>query len=153
MRINTRVRYAIRMMADIAKHSGGEPVRVADIAGRQGLSKFYLDQLGAPLRHANLLKSVRGKKGGYMLNRVSNEIKLIDIIEAVDGPVCLMDCVLDPGQCDRSDFCECIGIWRDINAAMVTALEKYSLADLVDTSRSVSRLGSLCMAGRSAEEA
>lgn len=153
MRINTRVRYAIRMMADIAKHSGGEPVRVVDIAGRQGLSKFYLDQLGAPLRHANLLKSVRGKKGGYMLNRVSTKIKLIDIIEAVDGPVCLMDCVLDPGQCDRSDFCECIGIWRDINAAMVTALEKYSLADLVDTSRSVSRLGSLCMAGRSAEEA
>ncbi len=144
MRINTRVRYAIRMMADIARHGDGKPVRLRDIAERQGISKLYLSQLAPPLKRASLLKSVWGNQGGYLLNRGATEIKLLDIIEAVEGPVAVIDCVLDPGQCDRSDFCECIGVWRNINEGIVKTLESYSLADLAGNSRKLVRAGDVC---------
>ena len=144
MRINTRVRYAIRMMADVARHGDGEPVRLRDIAERQGISKLYLSQLAPPLKRAALLKSVWGNRGGYLLNRTATEIKLLDIIEAVDGPVSVIDCVLDPGQCERSDFCECIGIWRNINEGIVRTLESYSLADLAGEGRKPVRAGDVC---------
>ena len=129
MKINTRVRYAIRMMADIAKNGGGEPVPLKDVAERQGLSKLYLSQLATPLRNSSLLKSVWGNKGGYVLGRSARDINLLQIIEAVDGPVGVIDCVLEPEACDRMDYCECIGVWRDINAAITKILEKYSLDD------------------------
>jgi len=131
MRINTKVRYAIRMMADIAQQGQGEPVPLKDVADRQGLSKLYLSQLAAPLRNASLLRSVWGNKGGYVLGRPVGEINLLDIIEAVDGPVGVIDCVLDPETCDRIDYCECIGVWRDINDAIVRILERYTLDDLI----------------------
>jgi Rrf2 family cysteine metabolism transcriptional repressor len=152
MRINTRVRYAIRMMADIAKHSHGEPVRLRDVAARQNLPKMYLSQLTAPLKRAQLVKSIWGNRGGYELNRPASEITLLDIIEAVEGPIALLDCVLDPGQCERSDFCECIGVWRTINETIVATLEHYSLADLITKIRPVTRTGNSCVIGSLQEE-
>ncbi len=144
MRINTRVRYAIRMMADIAKHGHGEPIALHDIAERQGLPKMYLSQLAAPLKSAGLIKSIWGNRGGYVLNRAPAEISLLDIMEAVEGPVALLDCVLDPGLCIRSDYCECIGVWRTINESITATLEHYSLADLIRKSSPVRRTGNTC---------
>ena len=131
MKINTRVRYAVRMMADIARHESEGPVPLKEVAERQGLSKLYLSQLATPLRNASLLKSVWGNKGGYMLARPAAKIPLLEIIEAVDGPVGIIDCVLDPSLCDRSPYCDSINVWRDINTAMVEVLRKYTLDDLV----------------------
>ena len=146
MKINTRVRYAIRMMADIAQQGAGEPVPLKDVAERQDLSKLYLSQLAAPLRNASLLRSVWGNRGGYVLGRPADKINLLDIIEAVDGPVSMIDCVLDPETCDRIDYCECIGVWRDINDAIVRALEKYTLHDLIDMGEPLRRQGTICFA-------
>jgi Rrf2 family protein len=152
MRINTRVRYAIRMMADIAKYGHGDPVRLRDVADRQNLPKMYLSQLAAPLKRAQLIKSIWGNRGGYVLSRPASEISLLDIFEAVEGPIGLLDCVLDPGQCERSDYCECIGLWRTINETIVATLEHYSLADLVGKIRPVTRTGELCVIGAAREE-
>jgi Rrf2 family protein len=152
MRINTRVRYAIRMMADMAKHGHGDPVALHDIAARQNLPKMYLSQLTAPLKRAKLINSIWGNRGGYVLNRPASEISLLDIIEAVEGPVALLDCVLDSGACERSDFCECIGVWRTINETIVATLEHYSLADLVSKIRPVARTGNSCLIGPALEE-
>ena len=146
MKINTRVRYAIRMMADIAQHGAGEPVPLKDVAERQDLSKLYLSQLAAPLRNASLLRSVWGNRGGYVLGRPADSVNLKDIIEAVDGPVSMIDCVLDPETCDRIDYCECIGVWRDINDAIVRILEKYTLQDLIVTGEPPLRQGTTCFA-------
>jgi Rrf2 family protein len=137
MRINTKARYAIRMMADIAKHGRGLPIALKDVAERQDLPKHYLSQLTAPLKNSSLLKSVWGNKGGYVLGRSASEISLLEIFQAVDGPIKIMDCVLDPGSCDRADYCECVGIWRGVNDAIVRALEKYTLADLIGKNRPV----------------
>ncbi len=70
---------------------------------------------------------------------------LLDIIEAVEGPVSILDCVLDPGLCERSDYCECLGIWRDVNQSIVRVLESHSLADLIGRTWPVSRSGDLCV--------
>ncbi len=153
MRINTRVRYAIRMMADLAKHGGGQPVALHDVAARQNLPKMYLSQLTAPLKRGGLIKSIWGNRGGYVLNRPASEITLLDIIEAVEGPIALLDCVADPGGCERSDFCECVGVWRTINESMVATLENYSLADLISKARPVTRSGDLCRVDPAPEEA
>jgi Rrf2 family protein len=153
MRINTRVRYAIRMMADIAKYGHGDPVRLRDVAARQNLPKMYLSQLTAPLKRAKLIKSIWGNRGGYELNRPPSEISLLDIMEAVEGPVALLDCVVDAGLCERSDFCECIGVWRTINETIVATLEHYSLADLIGKIRPVARTGNSCLISPVLEEA
>ena len=145
MKINTRVRYAIRMMADIAKNGAGEPVPLKDVAERQDLSKLYLSQLATPLRNASLLRSVWGNRGGYALARPVDEINLLDIIEAVDGPISVIDCLQDPETCDRIDFCECIGVWRDINDSIVRTLENYTLNDLIKTAKPPTLPGMSCV--------
>jgi Rrf2 family protein len=145
MRINTKVRYAIRMMADIARHGSEGAVALKDVAARQQLPKLYLSQLAGPLKNASLLRSVWGNKGGYTLERPAARITLQDIMEAVDGPIGVLDCVLDPNLCERADYCECIGVWRQINEAIVRTLEQYTLADLVDKTRRPSlEQGRLC---------
>jgi Rrf2 family protein len=152
MRINTRVRYAVRMMADMAKHGHGEPVALRDIAARQSLPKMYLSQLMAPLKSAGLIKSFWGNRGGYVLNRPASEISLLEIIQAVEGPIALLDCVIDPTQCERSGYCEAIGVWRTINQTMVATLEHYSLADLIRKIQPGTRTGDTCLTGQAREE-
>ena len=132
MKLNTRVRYAIRMMADIARHCAERPVPLRDVARRQGLSKLYLSQLATPLRNAALLRSVWGNKGGYVLARPAEQINLRQIMEAVDGPVGIIECVENPETCARVPYCETFEVWRNINAAITGVLENYTLKDLVD---------------------
>ncbi|MCX6638241.1 MAG: Rrf2 family transcriptional regulator [Acidobacteria bacterium] len=132
MKISTRVQYALRMMADVARNGGqGEVVPVGDIARRQNLSRLYLSQLTVPLKNAGLLKSVWGNKGGFLLGRPAGAIKVLDIMEAVDGPVCLIDCIYDPNYCDRTANCECIRIWREVNEGIVRTLASCTLEDLI----------------------
>ncbi len=132
MRINTRACYAIRLMADVAKNSGdGRPVSLKDVALRQRLPKLYLSQLAIPLRNAAMLKSVWGNKGGFLLARPAAEITLLDIVETVDGPVGVMDCVLDPNFCDRVKACDCYSTFCTINREIVNTLARVKLKDLV----------------------
>ncbi|HEY8948527.1 MAG TPA: Rrf2 family transcriptional regulator, partial [Rhizomicrobium sp.] len=85
MRLSTKGRYAVMAMADLAAHEAGErPVSLAEIAKRQEISLSYLEQLFAKLRRGALVKSVRGPGGGYRLSRPSAEVRIADIIMAVD---------------------------------------------------------------------
>jgi len=131
MKLNTKARYAVRLMADIMKHGGEDTVPMKDVAGRQGLSKRYLSQLATSLKNAQLLKSVWGMNGGYKLSRPGREITILEIVEAVEGPIRIIDCVDDDEVCMRNDFCECRTLWKDINDVMVKKLESYTLEDLV----------------------
>jgi Rrf2 family protein len=132
MRINTRACYAIRLMADVAKHSGGSrPVSLKDVALRQRLPKLYLSQLTMPLRNSALLKSVWGNKGGFLLARPAGDITLLEIVETVDGPVGVMDCVLDPNTCDKVKTCDCFSTFCAINKEIVDTLKRVTLGDVV----------------------
>ena len=132
MRINTRACYAIRLMADVAKHTAdGRPVSLKDVAQRQRLPKLYLSQLTIPLRNSALLKSVWGNKGGFLLARPAGEVTLLDIVETVDGPVGVMDCVLDPNTCDKVKTCDCFSTFCAINKEIVDTLKRVTLGDVV----------------------
>ncbi len=144
MKINTRVRYAVRMMADIASHTAQGPVPLREVSERQGISRLYLSQLAAPLRNAGLLRSVWGNKGGYLPTRPPSEITLLEIIEAVDGPVAVLDCVVDAAFCDRAGKCTALSVWRDINAAIVRILKQYTLEDLVRAPRPTDPVAAVC---------
>src|SRR5262249_40752776 len=87
MRLSTKGRYAVMAMVDLAQHSDGNPVSLAEIAERQEISLSYLEQLFAMLRKGGLVKSVRGPGGGYLLAHNRNETRIADIILAVDEPI------------------------------------------------------------------
>src|ERR1041385_5538205 len=96
MRLSTKGRYAVMAMADLAGHENGRAVSLADIALRQEISLSYLEQLFAKLRRHGLVKSVRGPGGGYRLSRPAEEVRVADIILAVDEPIRATRCL--PGS-------------------------------------------------------
>ncbi len=136
------------MMADIAKHGNGGPVPLKDVAIRQDLSKLYLSQLATPLRNAALLRSVWGNKGGYVLARPSDQINLLEIMEAVDGPLSIIECVQAPGSCERAEMCESINVWRSINDAVTNTLQQYTLKDLAESEAAKGDSDLLCLPRR-----
>src|SRR3954451_2400562 len=87
MRLSTKGRYAVMAMVDLAKHSDGSPVSLAEIAERQEISLSYLEQLFAKLRRGGLVRSVRGAGGGYLLALPAGETRIGDIVLAVDEPI------------------------------------------------------------------
>lgn len=141
MRLSTRGRYALRMMADIARHGGdGLPVSLATVAARTDISRGYLEQLALALRAARLLKSVAGRRGGYLLARTPGEISLASVIEATIGPICVVDCVDSPEECPRAEDCECRLVYRLINSRITGVLDEYTLSDLLDPSSPLQRV-------------
>lgn len=135
MKISTRGRYALRMMLDVARNSDGtNPVSLAQIAERTGISRGYLEQLALSLRTARLVRGVSGRYGGYLLARPPADITIGQILEATLGPICVVDCIEDAELCPRSEFCECRVVYSLINRKVADVLEEYTLADLVEPS-------------------
>jgi Rrf2 family transcriptional regulator, cysteine metabolism repressor len=123
-------------MLDLARSAGTEmPVSLAAVANTEKLSRGYLEQLALSLRTAQLLRGVCGKGGGYRLAREPEEITVREVIEAVLGPINIVECVEKPNVCPRSDTCECRGVYVLINHRITEALEGFTLADLLDPER------------------
>ena len=133
MKISTRARYALRLMVDIArKYDGLHPVNLRRVAEGNDLSFGYLEQLMISLRNASLVRGLSGRKGGYILARPAEQIRLIEIVEAVIGPINLAVCVLNPENCWRSPICESRPIWVMLNTMIREVLDRYTLADMAE---------------------
>ena len=133
MRVSTRARYALRMMADVARNGGeSEPVSLGAVAGRTEISRSYLEQVALSLRAGGLLRSVSGRNGGYVLTSPAAEITIGRIVETLIGPICLVRCIDDPACCTRSENCEFLVLYRLINNRIVEVLKDHTLADLID---------------------
>lgn len=131
MKINTRARYSVRLMCDIETNGGGKPVPLKDTAERTGISRRYLEQLAIPLRSAALLRTARGMQGGYFLARPASEIMIREIIEAADGPIYILDCLVGKGEsCERAKDCPTRDVWGEINEGILETLSHYTLGDL-----------------------
>jgi len=131
MRISTRARYALRLMVDLVRqYDGSQPVHLRQIAEDNDLSHGYLEQLMISLRNASLVRGLSGRKGGYILARPAEEIRLTEIVEAAIGPINVVDCVLYPENCWRSPDCESRPLWVMINAQIKKTLDRYSLAQM-----------------------
>ncbi len=139
MRLSTKGRYAVMAMADLAGHAvesstETRPVALADIAERQDISLSYLEQLFAKLRRGGLVTSVRGPGGGYRLSRPSDQLRIADIIMAVDEPIAATRC--KPGAtkgCTKTGArCVTHDLWEELGQQIHVFLSSVSLADVVE---------------------
>ena len=104
MKLSTKGRYGVKAMVDLAIHYGDAPVSIKTISNRQSISEYYLEQLFSPLRKAKLITSIRGAQGGYVLAKEPKEIKISEIMNILEGPVEVADCI-DKASCDNIDCC------------------------------------------------
>jgi Rrf2 family transcriptional regulator, cysteine metabolism repressor len=135
MKISTKGRYATRAMLDLALHNGKTPVLLKDISARQGISLRYLEQIISPLIAARIVSSTRGPKGGIYLAKPPGKIKLLDIIQVLEGSVAPVECVENPGVCTRAPSCVARDVWTDVAQAIYGVLESVTLQDLVERQR------------------
>ena len=135
LRTSTRARYALRAMIELARHEGRGPILLREVADAQRISTKYLEQLTIPLRRAGLLLAQRGPQGGYALARPAERITTRDIVEAVEGPVRVLDCLRSAHACDRTRTCAARGLWGRINRAITEVLTETTLADLLESQR------------------
>ena len=141
MRLSTKGRYAVMAMADLAGNVGDaqppgdpKPVALADIAVRQDISLSYLEQLFAKLRRGGLVTSVRGPGGGYRLSRPSGELRIADIILAVDEPIAATRCKTGSTKGCTKTGARCVthDLWEELGQQIHVFLSSVSLADVVD---------------------
>ena len=134
MRLSTKGRYAGMAMVDLAQHSAGSPVSLADIAERQEISLSYLEQLFAKLRRGGLVRSVRGPGGGYLLAHHRDATRISDIIIAVDEPIQAIRCRPGATLGCRGDRSRCLthDLWEELSNQIHLYLSSVSLGDVCD---------------------
>jgi Rrf2 family protein len=132
MKMSTKARYGTRALLDIAMHKDESLVKLKDVAQRQQISLYYLQQLIAPLRTAGLVKSAPGIHGGIRLGKRPEDVMLSEVIQALEGSLAPVDCVDDTEVCARADLCVTRDIWTKMKDAMTEVLASTSLQDLVD---------------------
>jgi Rrf2 family protein len=141
VRISTRGDYACRALLSLTLRTNPNgpptPTSVRDIAERTGLPQPYLEQILLALKGAGLVRSKRGVGGGYILNRPAAEVRLSEIVSAVDGPITLGDFGKphQDGSCDHEGQCVLLAIWDQAGAHMRSHLDGYTLATIADISR------------------
>ncbi|OFZ23624.1 MAG: hypothetical protein A2202_04670 [Bdellovibrionales bacterium RIFOXYA1_FULL_36_14] len=131
MKISTKGRYALRAMVELAKIKGQKKITLKEIAKGQDLSIKYLASLLVKLQDKKLVNSYKGKLGGYELGKDANKISIEEIFEAVEGPIDLVFCIDQPGNCLKSSDCKAREIWSKIGKDLKDVFKKYYLSDLV----------------------
>lgn len=136
MRLSTKGRYAVMAMVDLAQCSAekGRPVSLADIADRQEISLSYLEQLFGKLRRKGLVKSVRGPGGGYLLARPYEDLRVSDIITAVDEALSATRCKNGGAEGCHNDKSRCLthDLWTELTNQINLYLNSISLADVCE---------------------
>lgn len=138
LKLSTRGRYGLKAMFDLALNFGEGPISLTSIAERQVISVSYLEQLIAPLRKANLVKSVRGAQGGYMLAVEPCFITVGKILTTLEGPLAPTDCVVidDADEvCDHSRYCVTKVIYEKIYESITSVVNSINLQHMVDDYR------------------
>ena len=130
MRLTTKGRYAVTAMLDLSINAKKGPVTLSDISKRQAISLSYLEQLFSKLRKRDLVTSVRGPGGGYMLGRKDSDIDVAEIIDAVSESLDSTQCK-GKGDCHGGEICLTHHLWEDLSAQIHKFLSNISLSDLV----------------------
>lgn len=132
LKISAKARYALRALLDVASHArGDEPRTGAAIAASQGLSEKFLSRIVIPLRQRGILRSVRGNVGGFRLAKSPEDITLLEIVETMQGPLAILDCLAPGAKCPREENCLARGVWADVNTSFRNTLAKVTLAAIL----------------------
>ncbi len=134
MKISTKGRYGLRAAIDVAIFSGQQAVPISEIAERQQLSESYLEQLMAKLRKADIVKSVRGAQGGYVLAKSPSEISVGDILRSLEGDLRPVDClaIKEDNKCHNGEMCVTKFVWEKINESINDTVDGITLQDILD---------------------
>jgi Rrf2 family protein len=126
----------VQVLLDLELHyKGDSPVPLRDIAQRQNMSQAYLEQMMTHLVAGGLVRSVRGPKGGIVLTKSAKEINLKEIVELLEGPTDLVECLVNAKICPRSKLCAVRDIWYEMKIAMDHVLASTTLHDLAERQR------------------
>ena len=133
-KITTKGHYGMRLMVNLARKSreGKTSVPIKEIAREEGLSMQYLQQMTIPLQIHNLIKSTRGARGGHTLTRKPSEIRLCEILNALEGTCGLVECVDDAAFCDPIGDCGLYEIWKGASAILEDYFDRHTLQDILD---------------------
>lgn len=135
MKISTKIRYGARAMLELAYHYGEGPIELKEIAKKENISLKYLEQVINPLRAAGLVKSIRGSKGGYSLAKPPSDICLYDVVETLEGPLNLLECLRDPKVCQKVPSCVTRDIWEEVSEAISKIFYSITLEEMVNRKR------------------
>jgi Rrf2 family cysteine metabolism transcriptional repressor len=143
MMFSTKAEYGVRVMVELARRGGDQPVPLAEIAVHEGLPLAYLEHLVARLRRAGLVASRRGAHGGYLLARGADQITMAEVVEALEGTIAPIECISSsPGggvvcarETDPDHVCTTKVLWTRVRFAIIHTLAETTLADLIPTNR------------------
>ena len=134
MKLSSKGRYAVMALADLAKFDPDEPVSLRDISLRQGISLVYLEQLFLKLKKNKIVSSVRGKKGGYTLNKNASEINISEVLSAVEEKIKTVGCEKNSKKGCNGKSTKCIthNLWDELEDYINIFFEKKKLCDLIN---------------------
>jgi Rrf2 family protein len=141
MMFSTKAEYGVRVMVELARRGGAQPVALAEIAEHEGLPLAYLEHLVARLRRAGLIESRRGAHGGYLLAREPEQITMAEVVEALEGRIAPIECITSAPdgtlrcsrESDSEHICTTKILWTRVRGAIVTTLRETTLAELIPT--------------------
>jgi len=135
VKLSTRTRYGIRALLELAGHFGNEPLQLKAIARCQDISVKYLEQIMIPLKVSGIVRSVMGSKGGYLLDRSPNQIKVSECFSCLEGPMIITECLNNMDYCEKTADCITRGVWAEIEIAIMSVLDSLTLQDLLDRAK------------------
>ncbi len=140
MKLSTKCRYGLRAVLEIAREYGKTPAKRKVIAGKQGISSSYLENILLVLRNHKIVETTRGVNGGYVLCRPPSAVSVYDIVNALEGPLTIVDCVDDPHGCNKSGRCVTRTVWCEVAGAVHGVLKGISIQELLEREKKTGSL-------------
>ena len=135
MKVSMKGDYGVRALVELAHRYGEGQVQSAAIASAQSIPEPYLDQLLTTLRRAGFIRSVRGPQGGHSLIRDPHDLRLSEVVAALEGSLSPIACLDDPDGCPKASNCSLRSVWQEIEAATLRVLDNITIADLAERER------------------
>jgi len=132
LKVSTKGRYALRMLLDLAEHNG-KFISLKEIAERQNISKQYLEQIVSLLNTSNILRTNRGKQGGYMLAKRPSEYTVREILRITEGNLAPVTCLEeDINDCEKAAYCKTLPMWTGLQKVIDDYLGSVTLQDMLE---------------------
>jgi len=132
MKLTTKCRYGVRAVLEIAKNYDIRPTTRKEIAKNQKIPESFLENILIELKRAGLILSVRGARGGFLLNRTPNSITMLDIVLVLQTSIVPVDCILNPKKCSSVDDCITRPIWKKMHETQEKVLQSYTVKSLIE---------------------
>jgi Rrf2 family protein len=140
LKFSTKTRYGLRAILEIAKNNDQNGVFQKEIAEKQAISNKYLDHIIASLKASGLIRNVKGKKSGYVLTRKPEEISVLDVHNAFEHGICVIECMDSNFTCERKIHCDTFPFWTKLNLVVLEFFKGTTLNDLLKEEQAENRL-------------